>query len=204
MAPREYLLSYGHAGEFGRFSGDLEINLRRGDCAVVESIRGLELGTVLRASSGGEYQHLLDAAPSGRLVRPASKEDRDRAEHMRHRGEHLFEASRRAAQRLRMPLEVLDAEVLLDGRQAWLHFLRSGECDPRPLMDVLSQEFKLLIILHDLALPTEKEEETSSSSGSCGSGGCGSGGCGSCSSGGCGSCAHTHEEVSTAGRVSLV
>jgi hypothetical protein len=89
-----------------------------------------------------------------------------------------------------LPFEVVDAEVLLDGRQAVVHYLRWDECDPRPLLDQLSQRHRLLVTLHNLALPpADREDEGRPEEARCGSGGCGAaGGCGSCGSGGCSSC----------------
>jgi hypothetical protein len=69
-----------------------------------------------------------------------------------------------------------------------LHYLRRGDCDPRALLDQLAQQYRLLITLHDLALPAAEPVER----GTCGTEGCGagSGGCASCSAGACSSCAH--------------
>jgi hypothetical protein len=85
-------------------------------------------------------------------------------------------------------MEMLDAEVLLDGRQAVLHYLRWADCDPRPLLDALADKYRLLITLHDLQIPAEVE--TDEEWDGCGEGKCGSGssGCGSCTGGSCSHC----------------
>ena len=49
----EYLLSYGTAGDFGRFRPTRPLTCRRGDRAVVRSARGLELGVVLCEAQPG-------------------------------------------------------------------------------------------------------------------------------------------------------
>ena len=89
----------------------------------------------------------------------------------------------------------LDAEVLLDGRQGVLHHLRWADCDPRPLMDSLSERYRLLITLHDLALPVMEESEESPEHAGCGASDCGGGGCGSCATGNCASCGSHRPEV---------
>jgi hypothetical protein len=141
---------------------------------------------VFLCEAGQGHLHVLRSTPVGEVLRPASPEDlrtADRLEGMRHR---LFEAARKACQELRLPLQVLDAEILLDGRHAVLHYLQGRAGDPARLFQALD-EHGLAISLQDLALPEEPDELTGFAS--CGSGGCGSGsGCGTCGSGGCSSC----------------
>src|SRR4029077_4246256 len=121
------------------------------------------------------------------ILRPASPGDLDLAARMHKRSQLAFADASRLAREQGLPLEILDVEVLLDGRQAVVHYLRWADCDPRPLMEPLSEQYRMLVTLHDLALPAPEPEEHAP----CGSGGCGSGGggCGSCSSGNCSSCA---------------
>jgi hypothetical protein len=107
---------------------------------------------------------------------------------MYQRGRHLFEDSRRIATKLDLTLFVVDAEVLLDNRQAVIHYLRWADCDPRPLMEPLAQQYRLLVTMHDLALPVGGNDEEDKVLGGCGAAGCGSSGCGTCQSGNCATC----------------
>jgi PSP1 C-terminal conserved region len=191
MHQLEYLLSYGAAGDFGRFRAPATLTCRRGESLVVRSPRGLELGVVLCAAEQGHVR-LLEQAAVGEVLRPASAEDRRAADQMRERGHRLFADARQVAAEFALPLEILDAEVLLDGRQAVLYYLKAADADPRPLLDRLADRHHLLVSLCDLAVPPDPEEEDLAS---CGSGNCGSGGCGSggCSSGKCATCpSHAH------------
>jgi hypothetical protein len=187
MEHPEYLLSYGNAGEFGRFGSLEPLLCRRGDRVVVRSQRGQELGTVMRPASPGHSRLLADQFV-GQILRLATDGDLQLAERMQQRGQRLFEDGRRLVREFDLPMDLLDVEVLLDGRQGVIHYLRWAECDPRPLMDRLSQRYRLLITLHDLALPSSEEDEEHPEPASCGAGGCGSGGCGSCGGGNCDSC----------------
>jgi hypothetical protein len=101
----------------------------------------------------------------------------------------LIEDAREAAQELGLPMQVLDAEILLDGRNAVLYFVSGGEYDPCSFLKGLARQHRIEITLQDLAVPAEFRDEASLTT--CGSGNCGSGGsCGSCGSGGCSSCGH--------------
>jgi cell fate regulator YaaT (PSP1 superfamily) len=192
MHATAYLLSFGANGELGRFDAPSGLVCRRRQRVVAQSRRGLELATVLRPADG-DVPDLLPSAPGGAIVRLATADDEDLALRLKEQAGTIFEDARTQATEQSLPIDVLDVEVLLDARQAVLHYVAWGICDPRHLMEVLSDRHRLLITLNDLA--------PKPATGTCGSGGCGSGGCGSCGTDGCGHCAE-HEPA--AGRVSLV
>ncbi|HLJ95779.1 MAG TPA: PSP1 domain-containing protein [Gemmataceae bacterium] len=198
----EYLLSYGNAGDFGRFRWSSPSPCARGDWAVVRTPRGQELGAILRPASA-EHSRLLADQFVGQILRLATEGDLELVERMRGRSQELFEESRRLVCEFGLPMEILDAEVLLDGRQGVVHYLRWADCDPRPFMDVLSQRHRLLITLHDLALPSRGDEGEPPEETSCGEGDCGAGGCGSCSTGNCASCGHHGSNADSAPRGAL-
>jgi hypothetical protein len=198
MGDPEYLLSYGNAGDFGRFRCPPALVCERGDRVVARSPRGQELGVVMRPANAA-HGRLLGDQFLGQILRVATDGDLQLAQRMKQRGQGLFDDGCRLVRELALPMEILDAEILLDGRQAVVHYLRWSECDPRPLMDSLSQRYHLLITLHDLALPNTEEADEHAVHGSCGAGGCGAGGCGSCSAGNCASCvSHRAREVAPA------
>ena len=185
----EYLLSYGLAGDFGRFRSGRPVECRRGDRAVVRTHRGLEIGRVLREATP-RHAHFLPNTTVGSLLRAAGPDDDAAAERMRERGRLLFERARATAEELGLPLEVIDVEVLLDGEHGVLHLLRFGDGDVRPFVSGLSREFALHILLTDLGGPAAPAAAEAEEHGGCGREGCGSGagGCSSCGTGGCNSC----------------
>src|SRR5262245_46280427 len=130
----DYLIGYGKVGDFGRSRPLRPLACRRGDRAVVQSPRGLELGTVLCEAQQG-HARFLPNTTVGQLLRLASAEDEQAAQLQDARSQPIFEASRRLVVELGLPLEVLDVEVLLDARQVILYHLCWAECDPRPLLD---------------------------------------------------------------------
>jgi hypothetical protein len=78
-----------------------------------------------------------------------------------------------------MPLTILDAEVSLDGEHILLHLLPLAECDPTPLVELLSRRHNVTVSFLDPRHPAEPESK------GCGKPGCGSesGSCGDCGSG---------------------
>ena len=182
--PREYLVSYGKTGVLGRFLSASEESLRRGDEVVLQSDRGLTLGTVL-CEANEQKARILAVEPSGQLLRRIGREDRHAQRCCREQEQRLFDEARRLAAEMHQALEILDAELSLDGRRLLLQCLVSPACDPTDVLDRLAVAHGIQVWLENLALPKVAEAH-----GGCGKPDCGrsEGGCSSCGSGGCSSC----------------
>ncbi len=180
MGQGEYLVVHGLAGVIGRFRAEPALALARGDAVVVRGGRGVELGEVVRPSSP---RHAALTEQVGELLRPAGEDDQARAREMKARAARLVARAEELAAERRLPVAVLDAEVLLDGEHGTLVHVRREECDVREWVRPLSVEFGLALTAVDLTA-----EPKAVGCGSCGDGGCGScgtgGGCGSGSCGG--------------------
>ena len=185
----EYLVNHGSGGAVGRFAAGPGLTCARGDRVVVESRRGLELGAVLCPTTPRHARLLADPA-LGRLVRRATEADEAEARRLRALSHVVFAEARRLAAETGMPFEILDVELLLDGRRAIVQHLRWADCDYGPFAEALGRTRGVEVFMEDLALPpTDATEEH----GGCGEPGCGrakgGGGCSSCGpGGGCSSC----------------
>jgi cell fate regulator YaaT (PSP1 superfamily) len=184
MDDLEYLAGYGRSGDFGRFRAAVPLPCSRGERVVVRSHRGLEIAQILRPSAPG-HAHFLPNTTVGQLLRNASAADLETELEMARRALSFLDRARVLADELSLPLEILDAEILLDGAHAIVYYLRFTDCDVRPFVSALSREFTIHVLLTDLSAPASPPDEHS-----CGK----DGGCGSCSSGGCGSCSTKTKE----------
>ena len=144
--------------------------------AVIRSHRGVEAGTVL-CSATPRHARYLPNTTVGQFLRPDFARGRAEARLLRQRGQEVLQRAALLAGQLRLPLEWLDGEMLLDGEHVVLHHLRGGECDVRPLVSTLSREFALHVLLQDLARPVEPAPAEDEEHG-CGRENCGSGNCG--------------------------
>ena len=126
MSETEYLVSYGRAGDFGRFRPAQPLACRRGDRVVIRSQQGLELGEVLCQAEPG-HGRFLSRTSLGELLRVATADDHRTAECMQERSQRVFENGRRLIQELGLPVEIVDVEVLFDGQQATVYHLRRQE-----------------------------------------------------------------------------
>jgi hypothetical protein len=187
MEHPEYILGYGLAGDFGRFRSAAPLGLSRGERAVIRTDRGVEIGQVLRPARP-RHAVFLPNTTVGQLLRPVNPNDEEREARMTVRAGELLAHGAELIESLLLPLGLLDAEVLLDGEHALLHYLHWGECDIRELVSRMSRRFDVQIVLIDRTAPAIAEDH---GCGNCGSGG----GCGSCGSGGgCGSCGSSKPE----------
>jgi cell fate regulator YaaT (PSP1 superfamily) len=191
----EYLVSYGKAGDFGRFRPVRSLSCRRGDRAVLQTSRGREIGTVLCEARQGHALFLPNTSV-GEILRLASAEDQELFDHLGERAQRLFADGQRLAREMELPVELLDAEILLDGEHAILHHLRWHECDVRPLVSTLSRAFELHIMLEVMDTPPADMADEAHG---CGKPNCGKADGGSCAScgtgGGCSSCGLAGNEV---------
>lgn len=210
----QYVVSHGKGGALGVFGTPQAFALRRGARVVLRTARGLELGTVLDVATLRQAR-LLGAASAGQLLRPLTAEDEAQQSEREALARQIFETSRAWASRDGRAIEILDAEVLFDGRQAILQFLGS-DIDLDPFAQSLEQHFQCEIRLENLAAvpsPDDHEEEAGCGKPDCGRG---EGGCSSCSTGGgCSSCgsgkvdmtayfAHLRAKMESQNRVSLL
>jgi hypothetical protein len=185
----EYLLSYGLLGDFGRFRAAGPLHLGRGERAVIQTARGLEVGRVLRPATP-RHALFLPNTTVGRLLRRPGPQDEAMLARLRQRSLDFLRRAGDLLRQLDLPLELLDAEILLDGQHAVLHYLQADGCDVRPFVSTLSREFEVHVLLQDLTKTAGVSEPEGEHHG-CGREGCGrkaGGGCATCGSGGCGTC----------------
>lgn len=180
-----YLIQYGLARAVGRFAADSG-TFGRGDAVVIRTHRGVELGEVLAPAPPAP-----DSSPEpAPILRPAGPADLERARKAEADRPGHFEACRVVFEGGTWPLELIDAEPLLDEGRTVLHYLGPHRLDASGLIAAFRIRCRLDVVLEPAGLDVEGTEpeppEDAHGCGSCGSsgGGCGSGGCGS-ESGGC-------------------
>ena len=186
---RAYLIRYGLARSLGRFEATSEAFFERGQAVVIRTHRGTELGEVLSEAPPSLASTTTAPAP---ILRPASPEDLERARRAADDRSAHFEACRSVFEDGVWPLELIDAEPLLDEGRTVIHYLGPHRLDASGLIAAFRDRCGLQVVLEPVGRdvpepePEPEPEEESHGCGSCGSsgGGCGTGGgCGS--GGGC-------------------
>jgi hypothetical protein len=206
----EYLVAFGRAGHLGRFAAR-GLAYHRGDKVVIHGVRGVELGEVL-----GTAKQTLPDPHVGELLRRVNDDDNTLATARDRCAVQLCVDAEIIAERLRLPLAILDAEVTLDGRGAVLHTIAGGGHDVGPLLDQLAERHGMIVRLYDLASEApppadapDALEEFKCDKPDCGQGNCSDhGGCSTCSAGGAKELEHyfaeLREKMENRARVPLV
>lgn len=176
----DYLVTYGRGGFLGRFRAACAFG--RDDSVVVQSERGVELGTVMGEAGA------IGPERSGDVLRRATAADVRTSVYLSALAVTILTDAQALAESIGLPLLFLDGEILIDGREAILQAVHWGDCDATPIFERLSAQHGLPVKLADLTTspkPAVKGCEIcgaeKSGCSSCGTGG----GCstGSCSSG---------------------
>src|SRR5262249_47569415 len=131
MQANEYLVNFGRSGDFGRFRA--AVAYERGDRVVVRTGDVVDVGTVLCPVAEG-HTRVLGRTLLGEILRSMGPEDDWALQRLDNRAQEMFEHARRLIDEMGLPLEVVDVELTLDGKQAIVHHIRRVECDYRPLV----------------------------------------------------------------------
>lgn len=193
MDDSTYLVRYGLMHQIGRFQASPTIRgLDRGEVVVIQTPRGLELGTTL-ALQKASASPLPEFA---RVIRVAEPDDLKRAEQALQEQPARLADCERIFQEGTWPIALIDVEVLpdLEGKgpaQVIAHYLGPHDLDTTGLRAILRNDYGLDLLFEPAGRDVAEEEVEATPDVGCGSksGGCGSksGGCGS-KSGGCSTC----------------
>lgn len=181
--PYAYLVRLGLMGHVGRFAA-ASAGYERGQAVVVRTARGLELGEVL-AAAGGQSERLESTVFE--VLRAAGADDFQEAG----AAGKLLEICDRVVREGHWPLQLLDAEPLLDGRTLVLHYLGPHTIEGEGLLKALRHACGLDVWLEPAGIDPGSPAQREGGCGHCESGGCGSG-CGA-EEAGCGSAGGSHE-----------
>jgi nitrite reductase/ring-hydroxylating ferredoxin subunit len=182
-APAEYvthelMVRFGAMGYVGRFAASQPLACSRGTRVVVQTSRGVEAGEVLVTRPQDEPS--WDSQPKGgRILRLFGPEDQLLERGLRAGEERAFQACRQILAERGLPVELIDAEQLLDGETLVFYFL--GDAPPQ-LADVKAE------LAHHYEARIEFRQFMERVAEGCGPG-CGTAeaaGCGACGEGGCG------------------
>jgi nitrite reductase/ring-hydroxylating ferredoxin subunit len=189
---QRYLIRYGALGWVGLFGTVHELECEFKTRVVLQTHRGLELGEVLTTPSDPQTQQSKEP-PTGELLRLAETDEVSKFETVAtERLPQLMSESQKSLQAGDVSVDLVDAELLLDGKKAILYYLGDASPQLTDLREPLAA--KLGVDEVEWQSLIEQPQPQGCGSGGCSSGGCGStdeaggGGCstGGCSSGGCG------------------
>ena len=130
-----------------------ELKLRTGEQVIVETSKGLEIGTVLYGNHQVEDSQVV--APLRSVVRVATAEDERVAEQCRQRERDAYVIGRQKIEAHGLDMKLVDVECSFEGNKIIFFFSSEGRVDFRELVKDLAGVFRTRIELRQIGVRDE-------------------------------------------------
>jgi cell fate regulator YaaT (PSP1 superfamily) len=124
-----------------------------GDKAVVETVRGIEFGTVVIGERQVSPEQTV--APLREAIRKATPEDCAKMEENKRRAKEAFDVCDKKIAEHRLPMKLVDVEFTFDAGKALFYFTAEGRVDFRELVKDLAAVFRTRIELRQIGVRDE-------------------------------------------------
>lgn len=154
--PQRYVVRYGAMRLLRDFEARRGTVFRRTEEVVVRSERGVEWGTVLCPATERTGEYLGNTrSNSGRILRPATDEDRrSRLETGEREKQFFAQAAAMISERL-VKMQLIDIEQIFGGERLILYYLSEGRVDFRELVKGMAREFNMRIEMRQIGIRDE-------------------------------------------------
>ncbi|MDD3421933.1 MAG: regulatory iron-sulfur-containing complex subunit RicT [Bacilli bacterium] len=123
-------------------------NLKEGDVVVVETVHGVELGSVVKASKPvSEFKQGIFLKE---IMRKATDDDKKRNEDNIIKAQEALAETKQAVHDLKLEMRLLKAEYTLDGAKLSIVYAADNRVDFRELLKVLASKFHCRIDLRQI------------------------------------------------------
>ena len=131
--------------------GDIEIN--SGEHVIVETIRGVEYGTVVLASKEVEEEEVVQ--PLKKVLRLATEDDKDTEIKNKEKEREAFAVCKSKIIKHELEMKLIDCEYTFDNNKLLFYFTADGRVDFRELVKDLASVFKTRIELRQIGVRDE-------------------------------------------------
>ena len=128
---------------------ELEVSMH----VIVETIRGVEMGTVLIAPK--EVEDDVVVQPLKPIIRPATEEDEQAAERNKEREKEAFAICKEKIAKHNLEMKLVEAEYTFDNNKLLFYFTADGRIDFRELVKDLAAVFRTRIELRQIGVRDE-------------------------------------------------
>lgn len=132
-----------------------EADIAKDDRVVVETARGIELGTV--AVSPHDIDEKEFSKPIKDVIRVATPEDLEHDAQNRVKEKEAFEICREKIKQHGLPMKLIEAEYTFDGSKVLFYFSADGRVDFRDLVKDLATVFRTRIELRQIGIRDESK-----------------------------------------------
>lgn len=128
-------------------------SFKRGDHAVVETVRGMECGEVNLGNTVVDDSKIKE--PLRKIIRKATEDDLLRVEENKRREQEAFKVCERKISEHRLPMKLIEVEYAFDGSKILFYFSSNGRVDFRSLVKDLAGYFRTRIELRQIGVRDE-------------------------------------------------
>lgn len=135
------------------FFDPLQFDIKKGDRVIVETSRGVEIGTAvsgIREIDEAEMHTTLKG-----VTRPANERDLARDSENKRRQEEAFEICRKKIEAHKLDMKLVEVEYTFDGSKILFYFTADGRVDFRELVKDLANVFRTRIELRQIGVRDE-------------------------------------------------
>ena len=135
------------------YFGPKNLDLKIGDRVIVETARGVEMGTVAVAPKEVPDDEVVQ--PLKTVQRIATEEDFKRAEKNKEKEKEAFKICQEKIKKHKLEMKLVDAEYTFDNNKLLFYFTADGRIDFRELVKDLASVFKTRIELRQIGVRDE-------------------------------------------------
>ena len=129
------------------------IQIKKGDCVIVETARGVEFGTVVMGCKEVEEEKVVQ--PLKQVIRIATPEDQEINTQNREKEREAFTVCLEKIRKHNLDMKLIDAEYTFDNNKVLFYFTADGRVDFRELVKDLAAVFKTRIELRQIGVRDE-------------------------------------------------
>lgn len=152
---QKYVVRYGSMRLLGEFAAKRSHQFCRGDDVIVRSDRGVEFGMVLCESGAKTKEYLGERARTGRILRPASDEDRRSLDEVAEREKSFLADAQQLISDQRLQMQLVDVEQVFGGERIVFYYLAEKRIDFRELVKMMAREFNARIEMRQIGVRDE-------------------------------------------------
>lgn len=130
-----------------------DLTLKPQDKVLVETVRGMEIGTVVRAPRDVPEDKLV--LPLKKVIRLTTDEDIEKDKANREKAREVMEVARAKIGEHGLDMHVIDAEFTFDGSKVIIYFTADGRVDFRELVKDLVSTLKTRVELRQIGVRDE-------------------------------------------------
>ena len=129
------------------------IQFKKGDFAIVETVRGTEIGEVMLENRGVEEDRVV--SPLKPVLRKATDDDFKKVEEIKKKEKRAFDTCLEKIRQHNLSMNLVDVEYTFDENKILFYFTADGRVDFRELVKSLASVFKTRIELRQIGVRDE-------------------------------------------------